>query len=77
MLYVYIYDYLCANKTIGIMTRLETLKNRLERLTSNKEDYIKAVKIQGILRPNPKSMRYTLACVAIRKEIREIEKSAI
>lgn len=55
------------------MTRLETLKNRFERLTSNKEDYVKSVKVNGILRPNPKSTRYSIICVAIRKEIREIE----
>jgi hypothetical protein len=54
------------------MTRLQTLENRLARIQNNKEAYILSVKIDGKLYNNPKSARYSITCVKIKREIRQI-----
>jgi len=55
------------------MTRLQTLTKRLERLQDKKESYILSEKINGKLYENPKSARFSLVCVKIRREIRTLQ----
>ena len=57
------------------MERLEILRNRLNSLKEVRDFYVKSVKINGVLRPNPKSMQYSRVCMAIRKEIRVLENA--
>lgn len=55
------------------MTRLETLKNRLQRIQDNKEFYLGSERIGGKLYRNPKSSRYAMTCTLIQREIRNLE----
>ena len=54
------------------MTRLQTLENRLARLQDKRDFYIGSVKINGILKSNPKTSRFALTCSKIKREIRNI-----
>ncbi len=55
------------------MTRLQTLENRLEKLTEVKDNYIGSTKINGIIKNNPKSGRYMKVVMSLKKEIRNIQ----
>jgi hypothetical protein len=55
------------------MTRLQTLKNRLERLQEVKDNYTGSQKIGGIIKRNEKSSKYVMLCMKIKKEIRNIQ----
>jgi hypothetical protein len=54
------------------MTRLQTLGNRLERIQDKKDFYVGSEKIGGKLFRNPKTARYAMCCVLIKKEMRSI-----
>jgi len=55
------------------MTRLQTLENRLEKLTEVKDIYLKGIKNGGIIKANPKSGKYTKVVMSLKKEIRNIQ----
>jgi len=59
-------------KQIEIMTRLQTLENRLERLQDKRDFYVGSMKINGKLKSNPKTGRFALVCSKIKREIRSI-----
>lgn len=59
-------------KQLEIMTRLQTLENRLKRLVELRDDYTKSVKVDSIIKKNPKSGRYMLTILAIKKEIKNL-----
>lgn len=64
----YIFDP--TNKQIEIMTRIQTLENRLEKLQAVRENYTGSTKIGGIIKRNQKSSKYVMLCMKISKEIR-------
>ena len=55
------------------MTRLQTLQNRLARIQDNKDAYILSERINGKIYANPKSPRYSITCVLIKREIRSLD----
>ena len=54
------------------MTRLQTLENRLARIQNRKETYILSEKINGKLYANPRASKYSMTCVLIKREIRNL-----
>jgi hypothetical protein len=63
------------NKKSKIMTRLETLQNRLENVKSVRDIYFTSEKINGKIYVNPKSGKYGRILSKISKEIRLIENN--
>lgn len=60
-------------KQIEIMTRIQTLENRLERLQAVRENYTGSEKVGGKIIRNKKSSKYVMLCMKISKEIRKIK----
>lgn len=59
----------------NIMTRLQTLENRLARLQDKKDFYVGSEKINGKIYRNPKTARFALTCSLIKREIRNLQNA--